>query len=72
MLEDIQNRPLDNIIELYANGYRLEGTEENINQPIIQNLQSTPLLALTVTTVLITGIVAGLIIMILSSRAQKK
>ena len=64
-LEDFQNKSLDSIIELFANGYRL-GTE---SAPV-QYLQTTPMLGFTIWTVLIAGIVAGATIMILSSKKK--
>lgn len=81
-LGDFSNKSLDDIIDLYANGYRLE------DQSLVGNIQylqtptpiptptltptPSPLFNFMIVSVLFAGIVAGITVIILTSKKKKK
>lgn len=66
-IEDLNNRPLDDIIELYRSGYVLEDTRF---QPSIQKLQ-LPSYSTSI-VVFSAGALAGLLLMLTLRRKPKK
>ncbi len=67
-LEDINGKSLDTIVDLYKQGYILE---ENINEiTSIKQLQPS-VITLSLVTVLVAGILAGVTVMYLSKRLKK-
>jgi hypothetical protein len=73
-LEDLQNKSLDEIIELYSKGYELDSLSHSQEKSDFKSKSvhslTTPMLDLTLWTVLLAGLAAGATIVILSARKK--